>query len=170
MADQPHQKPLSANPLFADRASSRPLPPHTVARGDLREDDHFFSGKVNGRLADTFPERITPALLQRGRERYEIYCAVCHGSTGEGNGIVAQRGFPIPPSLHLDRLREAPVGHFFEVISNGYGVMASYASRIKPGDRWAVTAYIRALQLSQHAVPADAELAARTKLETEAQP
>lgn len=168
MADQRRQKPLSASPLFADGTSARPLPPHTIARGELREDEHFFSGKVNGQVVNTLPEPVTATLLQRGRERFEIYCAVCHGSTGEGNGIVVQRGFPVPPSLHLDRLREAPVGHFFEVISNGYGVMAPYASRVRPADRWAIAAYIRALQLSQHAVLADADPAARAKLEAEA--
>jgi len=167
MADQRRQKPLSASPLFPDGTSARPLPPHTIARGELREDEHFFSAKVNGQVVDTLPEPVTPALLQRGRERFDIYCAVCHGSAGEGNGIVVQRGFPVPPSLHLDRLRAAPVGHFFEVISNGYGVMAPYASRVKPADRWAIAAYIRALQLSQHAVLADADPAARAKLEAE---
>ncbi len=165
MADQAHHEPLEASRFFADGAASRPLPAHTVPRGQLREDAHFFTGRIEGQLVTTFPAPVTRAQIERGRERYEIYCAVCHGSTGEGNGMIVQRGFPPPPSLHLDRLRDAPVGHFYEVITNGFGVMYPYASRVEPADRWAIAAYIRALQFSQHAATTDAEPAQRAKLE-----
>jgi mono/diheme cytochrome c family protein len=165
MADQPRFKPLAANPFFADGAASRPLLAHTVARGELRADAHFFTGRVDGALVAEFPAPVTRAMLERGHERYDIYCAVCHGRTGESNGIVVQRGFPPPTSLHLQRLRDAPVGYFFEVITNGLGLMYPYASRVTPADRWAIVAYIRALQLSQNAALADAEPAQRSKLE-----
>ena len=165
-ADQPHYKPLAASEFFADRAASRPVPPHTVARGQLRSDEGFFTGRENGELVAELPMPATRAILERGRERYEIYCAVCHGRTGEGNGMIVQRGFPTPPSFHIDRLRDAPVGHFFEVITNGFGLMYPYAVRVEPADRWAIAAYIRALQLSQRAVLADADPAARAKLES----
>ncbi len=112
-----------------------------------------------------FPFPITLDILERGRERFEIYCATCHGRTGDGNGMIVQRGFPPPPSYHIDRLRQAPVGHFYNVITRGYGVMYSYASRVEPRDRWAIAAYIRALQLSHNAVLADAAPEGRTQLE-----
>lgn len=164
MLDNARYKPLEASEFFADGGASRPLPAHTVARGELRADAHYFTGRVQGQLASTFPEPITKATLERGRQRFEIYCAVCHGRTGEGQGMIVLRGFPPPPSLHIDRLREVPVGHFYEVITNGFGVMYSYANRVEPADRWAIAAYIRALQLSQHATLADAEPEARAKL------
>jgi mono/diheme cytochrome c family protein len=166
MADQAHHEPLEASPFFADGAASRPIPAHTIARGQLRGDEHYFTGRVGGQLVNTFPAPITRPQLERGRERFEIYCAVCHGRTGEGNGMVVQRGFPVPPSLLIDRLRDAPAGHFFEVITNGYGLMYPYAARVEPADRWAIAAYIRALQLSGHASLADAEPAQRAKLES----
>ena len=109
---------------------------------------------------------VTRDLLRRGEERFNIYCAVCHGATGSGDGMIVQRGFPQPSSFHDDRLRQAPVGHFVDVISRGYGVMYSYASRVRPDERWAIAAYIRALQLSQHAAPADADAAVAKELET----
>lgn len=169
MADQPHRKPLEASRFFVDHASSRPLPPHTIARGQLHDDAHFFTGRVGGLLVATFPAPVTRAQLERGRERFEIYCAVCHGRTGEANGMIVQRGFPTPPSLHIDRLREMPVGHFFDVITNGFGLMYSYAARVEPSDRWAIAAYIRALQLSQHAQITDAEPPQQAELERSAQ-
>lgn len=165
MADHTRVKPLEGNPFFSNGASSRPLPEHTVARGQLQEDTHYFTARVGGQLVDTFPEPVTRAQLERGRERYDIYCSVCHGRTGEGNGMISQRGFPPPPSLHIDRLRSAPVGHFYEVMTNGFGLMYSYASRVPPADRWAIAAYIRALQLSQHGSLDDAEPGARANLE-----
>lgn len=157
MVDQQHLKPLAEEHFFADDAGSRMLPPHTVARGHLEDDGQFFTGKIGNQLVATMPAPVTPELLRRGQERFDIYCAVCHGRTGEGNGMIVQRGFPQPPSLHEQRLRDAPVGHFFDVITNGYGVMYPYASRVSPEDRWAIVAYIRALQLSEHATPADAD-------------
>lgn len=162
---QPKYKPLDASTFFDDGRSARPAVPGTVARGHLRTDEHYYTGRVHGMLVDTFPFPITPQVLQRGRERYSIYCTPCHDYTGSGHGMIVQRGFPAPPSYHLDRLRQAPVGHFFEVITNGYGAMYSYASRIPPEDRWAIVAYIRALQLSQHATLDDVPASQRSPLE-----
>ena len=165
MVDQQKVKPLAENTFFADERGSRLPPPHTVARGDLREDEQLYTGKIGNELAATFPIPVTRDLLRRGEERFNIYCAVCHGATGSGDGMIVQRGFPQPPSFHDDRLRQAPIGHFVDVISRGYGVMYSYASRVRPGDRWAIAAYIRALQLSQHATPGDADAAGAKQLE-----
>jgi mono/diheme cytochrome c family protein len=142
MVNQPRYEPLEPSAFFPDGAASRPLPAHTVARGQLREDAASIS---------QIPVPLSRALLERGRGRYEIYCSVCHGRTGDGRGMIVQRGFPPPPSFHLPRLREAPIGHFFEVITHGYGVMYPYAARVAPSDRWAISAYIRALQLSENA-------------------
>jgi mono/diheme cytochrome c family protein len=157
MVDQAHLKPLAEENFFADGRASRVPPAHTVARGQLREDEQFYTGKIGEQLAATFPHPVTRQTLTRGRERFDIYCAVCHGPSGNGDGMIVQRGFPRPPSFHEERLRAAPIGHFVDVITNGYGVMYSYASRVAPEDRWAIAAYIRALQLSQHATPADAD-------------
>jgi len=151
MFNQPRANPLRESDFFPDGAASRPLPPHTVARGLLNEDEALYSGTIVTNLVIEFPFPVTRSLLERGQERFDIYCAVCHGRTGEGNGIVVQRGFPAPPSYHIDRLRAAPVGHFYDVMTRGYGVMYSYAARVEPSDRWAIAAYIRALQLSRHA-------------------
>jgi len=170
MARQPYHRPLDASSVFADGMASRTAPDHTIARGQLREDELFYTGQVGGVAADTFPAPVTREMLERGRERFDIYCAVCHGRTGEGNGMIVRRGFPTPPSFHIDRLRAAPAGHFVEVIHNGYGLMYSYASRVEPADRWAIAAYIRALQLSQHAGLDDAPPAERAKLVQEAAP
>lgn len=165
MFNQPRGKPLGESDFFPDGAASRPIPPHTVARGFLDADEAYYTGMVGTNLVTEFPFRITRQVLERGRERFEIYCAVCHGRTGEGNGMIVQRGFPVPPSYHIDRLRQAPVGHFFDVMTRGYGVMYSYASRVEPADRWAIAAYIRALQLSHHAMLADVPVDERAKLE-----
>lgn len=165
MFNQPKSKPLGVNDFFPDGAASRPVPPHTVARGHLNEDEAFYTGMVGTNLVTEFPFPITRAVLERGRERFDIYCAVCHGRTGEGNGMIVQRGFPAPPSYHIDRLRNAPVGHFYDVMTRGYGVMYSYASRVEPKDRWAIAAYIRALQLSRHASLDDVPPAERAQLE-----
>ncbi|MBW3541716.1 MAG: cytochrome c [Planctomycetes bacterium] len=165
MADQQKAEPFERSGFFADGMASRPLPPGTVARGRLRVDDHFFDGTVNGEPAETFPERVTSeytpeALLARGRERFEIFCSHCHGSIGGGRegsphmreltGMVVKAGFPMPPTYHTDRLRAAPIGHFYDVITNGFGRMPSHASQIPPEDRWAIAAWVRALQASQH--------------------
>ena len=123
-----------------------------IARGFLDEDEHLYEGRVNGQLATTFPFEITADILFRGQERFTIFCTPCHDQVGSGNGMAVRRGFRRgPPSFHIDRLREAPPGHFYDVISNGFGAMNDYAAEIKPRDRWAIVAYIRALQFSQTA-------------------
>ena len=148
MYDQARHKPLHASSFFNDGMSARPLLAGTVPRGFLHTNDAFDEGLIGTNLVEEIPIPITHELLQRGQERYHIYCSVCHDLNGEGNGMVVQRGFPHPPSFHIPRLREAPVGHFYRVITQGYGVMYPYASRVAPQDRWAITAYLRALQLS----------------------
>lgn len=157
---QPKQEPLDESEFYADGAANRPLVPGTIARGHLREDDAYFVGAANGKWLDGFPAGITvdKDLLSRGQERYNIYCTPCHGRIGDGQGMIAKRGFTLKRPVgnyHTDRLRKMPVGHFYDVITNGYGAMFSYASRVEPQDRWAIVAYIRALQLSQYAAPAD---------------
>jgi len=156
---QPKYLPEQPTGFFHDGRSERPLLPGTVARGQLRLDDLLYTGTENGQLANRFPFPITQADLQRGRERYNIFCTPCHGYSGMGNGMIVQRGFPHPPSFHVDRLRAAPVGHFFDVMTSGFGEMYSYSSRVTPEDRWRIAAYIRVLQLSEHSsiqdLPAD---------------
>ena len=151
MHDQPKYEPLQESHFFSDHRSSRPLIEGTVAQGQLKTDKHLHTGKRAGQLLDTLPFPVTEQVLKRGRQRYDIFCSPCHARVGTGEGIVVQRGFRPPPSLHTQRLREAPVGHLFDVITNGYATMYSYATRIPPSDRWAIVAYVRALQLSQHA-------------------
>lgn len=166
MFHQPFSKPLESSDFFQDNhMASRPLVRHTVARGHLDADDAFYQGKLGTNLVETFPFPITREVLERGRERFDIYCAPCHGRTGEGNGMVVQRGFPAPPSYHIDRLRQAPVGHFYDVMTQGYGVMYSYAARVEPTDRWAIAAYIRVLQKSHDATLAEVPPAERVQLE-----
>jgi cytochrome c553 len=163
---QPSETPLERSDFFQDNhMASRPLPPHTVARGHLDDDEAFYTGKIGDKLVTTFPMPITREVLLRGQERFDIYCAPCHGRTGDGNGMIPQRGYPVPPSYHIDRLRTAPVGHFFDVITHGYGVMYSYATRVDPADRWAIAAYIRALQISHDAKIADVPEQDRAQLE-----
>jgi mono/diheme cytochrome c family protein len=176
MQDQPKAIAYRQSSFFKDGTASRPLVEGTVPRGYLRENREFYFGKkagagqnagttpttANASTAlflddvETFPVPITKADLDRGQERFNIYCSVCHGLTGYGDGIVARRGFnkPSPASYHQDRLRQAPVGHFFDVMTNGWGAMPSYASQISVEDRWRIIAYIRALQLSQGGAPA----------------
>ncbi len=161
---QPKYKPDEPSTFFQDGRADRPEVPGTVARGHLRTDELLYTGRVNGKALDQFPFSITPQVLARGRERYNIYCSPCHDYTGSGNGMIVQRGFPPPPSYHTERLRQAPAGHFFEVMTDGYGTMFSYAGRITPEDRWAIVAYIRALQLSQHATVNDVPAGERQKL------
>lgn len=148
---QPKYLPYEPTTFFPDGRSERQPVEGTVARGQLRTDELFYTGKINGAEADEFPFPITRADLERGRERYNIYCTPCHDYTGNGNGMIVQRGFPQPPSYHVQRLRDAPVGHFYGVITDGFGAMYSYAARIEPADRWRIAAYIRVLQLSQSA-------------------
>lgn len=164
---QPRYKSLEPSTFFDDGRSARPLVEGTVARGHLRIDEHLYTGKVNGVDVDTFPFPVTRAVLERGRERFNIFCSPCHDRTGSGNGIIPQRGFRHPPSYHIDRLRRAPVGHFFDVITNGFGAMYSFASRIAPRDRWAIVAYIRVLQLSENATMADVPPEGRSQLQRE---
>lgn len=166
MMNQPKAKPLSESDFFSDQANARPIPPHTVAWRNARENDAFYTGLTNGTYITELPVKLTPALMARGRERFEAMCAECHDRTGSGNGMVVLRGFPQPPSYHVPRLRNAPIGHFFDVITNGYGVMYSYATRVEPEDRWAIAAYIRALQLSHNANASDLAVAEQQKLES----
>lgn len=151
MRYQPKFETYEETEFFADGRSARPLVDGTVARGFLREDDHMYKGKINGHYADTFPFPIDEKILKRGQERYNIYCSVCHDHAGYGRGMVVQRGFKQPPTYHDERMRNMPAGYFYEVIGQGFGVMAGYAAQIKPEDRWAIAAYIRALQYSQNA-------------------
>ena len=165
MHDAPRYDPLEASTVFPKGSSAQPLVAGTVSReyhvpnmqdlGGLREDEHLYTGKVNGELATTFPFPITKADLDRGQERFNIYCSPCHGRTGEGNGMVVQRGYRQPPSYHIDRLRQAPPGHFFDVMTNGFGAMPDYRAQVVVEDRWRIAAYVRALQLSHHATAAD---------------
>ena len=156
MHDQPKYKPLRASTLFRDGLSARSLPADTVARGHLDEDVELYTGKTaGGKLVEALPVPFTPELLERGRERFNIYCTPCHDRLGTGRGMVVRRGFKQPPSYHIDRLRQAPAGHFFDVMTNGFGAMPDYRGQIAPVDRWAIVAYIRALQRSQQATLAD---------------
>ena len=150
MYDQEKYEPLEASNFFADGQTFRPQVKGTVARGELNLDEHLYQGKVGGQLATTLPLPVDRQLLERGRERYDIYCSPCHDKTGSGNGMIVKRGLKQPPSFHQQRLRDIQVGHFFDVMTNGYGVMYSYASRVKVQDRWAITAYIKLLQRSQN--------------------
>ena len=161
---QPKYLPYEPTDFFGDGRSERPVIPGTIARGHLHDDELFYTGQENGVAADKFPFPITQADIERGRQRYNIYCTPCHDYTGNGAGMIVQRGFPPPPSFHIQRLREAPAGHFYEVITNGYGVMYSYAARVEPADRWRIAAYIRALQLSEHASVNDIPEADRSKI------
>jgi mono/diheme cytochrome c family protein len=154
MSEQPRFKPYQADAFFDNGASARTLVAGTIPWHEPRTDELLYQGTINGVVADEFPFAITRADLNRGREQFNIFCSVCHGQTGEGNGMIAQRGLTPPPSYHIPRLRSAPVGHFFYVMTNGFGAMYSYAERVKPEDRWRIAAYIRALQLSEHADPA----------------
>lgn len=159
MHDQPRFKPYAKNDFFEDRRSARPLPEGTVARGALRADAALYAGKQGKDFVASFPVSVDEKLLRRGHERFDIYCSPCHGRTGAGNGMVVQRGFKQPPSLHIERLRRVPPGYLFDVMTNGFGAMQDYAAQVPVADRWAIAAYVRALQLSQNApvdiVPAD---------------
>jgi mono/diheme cytochrome c family protein len=167
MVIQPRVKPYQESAFFADGQASRPLVFGTVARGQLGTDLAYETGKTGDLLVDKIPDRVKvdEALLKHGRERYNIYCSPCHSRLGDGRGMIVQRGFPPPPSFHDERLRDAPSGHFFNVITRGYGAMYSYASRIPTADRWAIVAYIRALQLSQHATLDDVPKEERSQLD-----
>jgi mono/diheme cytochrome c family protein len=165
MHDQPKYEPLEGSTFFADQQASRMPVAGTVARGQLRDDPLLYTGKVDGADAQVFPFNIDEPVMARGRERFDIYCSPCHGRTGQGDGIVVRRGYRRPPPLADERLRQAPVGHYFDVITNGFGAMPDYAAQIAPADRWAIAAYVRALQLSAHATIADVPAAERPQLE-----
>ena len=153
---QPRQNPLSRSDFFSDQRSARPPVEGTVARGQLSEDTYFYTGKVGSSPGDYMPFKVTKEVLERGRERFDIYCAPCHSRLGDGNGFVPSRGFSRkPPSYHIPRLQKAPLGYFYDVMTDGFGIMPDYASQISPQDRWNIVAYIRALQLSQSATSAD---------------
>ena len=151
MRDQARYKPLAPSVFFDNGQASRPLIEHTIARGELRLDTHLYEGRIDGEYAESFPMPLTQDLLDRGQQRYGIYCTPCHDKVGTGNGMVVQRGLTRPPSFHDLTLRNKPAGYYFEVISKGFGRMQDYAAQIHPDDRWAIVAYIRALQLSQGA-------------------
>jgi len=161
---QPKYKPLDPSTFFRDGRSERSPVPGVVAHGHLRIDELLYTGKIDGAVADAFPFPITRQDLERGRERYNIYCSPCHDYTGSGQGMIVQRALQRPPSYHIDRLREAPAGHFFAVMTSGFGAMYSYASRVSPEDRWRIAAYIRALQLSQKATLSDVPERERQRL------
>jgi mono/diheme cytochrome c family protein len=187
MASQPAYRPLEPSAFFPDGKSARDLVPGTVPRGYLRADVAMYTGKnptpqpqagtpkpvEEGRrvaandvsYVTTFPFPVTREVLERGQQRYQIFCVVCHDPLGTGHGKIVERGYTPPPSYHIARLREAPVGHFFDVITNGYGSMPDYRAQIPPRDRWAIVAYIRALQLSQHATLQDVPPEDRAKLQ-----
>jgi len=155
MQNQPYQRPLAESDFYADKRAARTLVEGTVARGYERADAYFYTGKMGNQDGNYMPFPVTAQVMQRGQQRFNIYCAPCHGETGDGNGMIVQRGFARPPSYHSERLRKAPVGYFFDVMTNGFGKMLNYSQQIKPEDRWAIAAYIRALQLSQGATRAD---------------
>jgi len=155
MQNQPYQRPLVESDFYADKRAARPLVEGTVARGHERADTYFYTGKIGSEDGNYMPFPVTAEVMQRGQQRFNIYCSPCHGETGDGNGMIVQRGLKHPPSYHTERLRKAPIGYFFDVMTNGFGVMLDYSQQVKPEDRWAIAAYIKALQLSQGATRAD---------------
>jgi mono/diheme cytochrome c family protein len=165
MDQQPSYRPFQPSDQFSDGTSARPLPADTVARGQLADDPLLFTGQQGGQEVDQLPFPVTRDVLDRGQQRYDIYCLPCHGYLGDGDGMVVQRGFSPPPSLNSDRLRQAPVGHLFSVVTTGLGSMPSYAAQIPVPDRWDIVAYIRALQLSQHAALDDVPQDQRAQLD-----
>jgi cytochrome c553 len=169
MHDAPRYEPLEASTFFASGGSARTLVENTVPRGFLREDELLYTGKLSGQFADMFPMPVTAAVMARGRERYNVFCSPCHGQTGVGNGMIVQRGFRQPPSYHEQRLRDAPVGYFYDVMTNGFGAMQDYSAQVPVADRWAIAAFIRALQLSQGAAVADVPAERRADLDRPAQ-
>lgn len=165
MANQARYDPLEASDFFADGMASRPRVPGTVARGEISNNPFFDTGKINGQDGDGFPMPVTLDLVNRGESRFNIYCQQCHGRTGDGNGMIPSRGYRRPPSYHTEALRKAPTGHFFDVMTNGFGAMPPIGKMISPQDRWAIVAYIRALQLSQSATVDDVPVTERAKLD-----
>jgi mono/diheme cytochrome c family protein len=165
MHDQPKYIPLRESAFFSDTQSARPLVAGTVARGHLNDDPLLYTGKQGDADATAFPFPVTEQVMARGQERFNIYCSPCHGRTGLGDGMVVRRGYRRPPSFADDRLQQAAVGHFFDVMTNGFGAMPDYAAQVPPPDRWAIAAYIRALQLSARATLADVPAGERSRLD-----
>jgi mono/diheme cytochrome c family protein len=166
MHDAPRYEALEASAFFADGHSSRTLVANTIARGQLREDEHLYTGKVGGQLVTEFPMPVTADVMARGQERFNVFCSPCHGRTGDGTGMIVQRGFRQPPSYYEDRLVNAPVGYLFDVMTNGFGAMQDYSAQVPVADRWAIAAYIRALQLSRHGTMDDVPADRREELES----
>jgi mono/diheme cytochrome c family protein len=168
MGRQPSYDPLEPSGFWGDGMSARPRIAGTVARGEISANPYFDTGLINGQPGDGFPMPVTAAVVDRGEDRYNIYCAQCHGRLGDGKGMIPSRGFRRPPSFHTETLRTARAGHFFDVMTNGFGSMPPYRAMVAPADRWAIVAYIRALQLSQGATINDVPLDQRAALETPA--
>ena len=168
MQDQPKYIPLRPSDFFADGRSARPLPEGTVARGQLRADKVFYTGKKGDQFVDQLPFPLSREVLERGRERFNIYCSPCHGRLGNGLGMIVRRGLKRPPSYHIDRLRQVPIGYFYDVITNGFGAMQDYSAQVAPRDRWAIASYIRVLQYSQLASINDVPPEERQALSTAA--
>jgi mono/diheme cytochrome c family protein len=164
MHNTPTAQPLRESLFVKNASTARPLVEGTVARGTLQDDAGFFTGKSGAVAIDALPFPLTAEVLDRGQERYDIYCAPCHGVTGNGDGMIVRRGYRQPPSYHIERLRTAPLGHYYDVMTNGFGAMPDYRAQITPRDRWTIAAYVRALQLSQHAPAAEFPQAERDKL------
>jgi cytochrome c553 len=165
MHDAPRYEPLEASAFFGNGGSARTLVVNTVPRGYLREDELLYTGKISGQFANMFPMAVTTDVMARGQERFNVFCSPCHGRTGVGNGMIVQRGFRRPPSFHEQRLRDAPAGYLFDVMTNGFGAMQDYSAQVPVADRWAIAAYIRALQLSQGATVADVPADRRSDLD-----
>lgn len=163
MANQPKNRPLSESDFFADGRSERPLIENTVARGSIANDELVVPKDSN-----SFPLPINQKLLERGEDRYKIFCTPCHGLQGDGNGMIVERGMKRPPSYHIDRLRQSPNGYYYDVITNGFGAMYSYSAQIPPKDRWAIIAYLRALQLSRNAKASELPESLRSKISSAA--
>ena len=164
MYRQPKTEPYMSSSVFPDGTSARPLEADTVARGHLRTNEVLYTGKLNGKEVDALPFPLTKAVLLRGQDRFDIFCSPCHDRVGNGNGMIVQRGYRRPPSYHTSQMRAMALGHFFDVISNGFGVMPDYAAQITVEDRWAIAAYVRTLQFSQNAPLADVPAEERQKL------
>ena len=162
MWNESRLKPLEESPYPGGESSSLPIPPGTVARGELSNEDPVNTGRNGKALVATIPVKVTPELLERGQDRFNIYCFECHGRSGRGDGMIVKRGFPPPPDYAIARLRSAPVGHFYDVITNGYGAMYSYAARVPVPDRWAIAAYIRVLQATRKNPDGSPEVPAET--------
>jgi len=165
MHDQPKIKPYAKSDFFTDRRSARPPVDGTIARGQLRQDVVLYTGRAAGKPVEAFPFPVSAEVMARGRERFDIFCSPCHGRTGAGDGMIVRRGYRKPPTFHQDRLRQAAPGYTYDVITNGFGAMPDYRSQIPEPDRWAIVAYVRALQLSQHATIEDVPPSERPKLE-----